>query len=150
MTQQFLCEKHRHKILKNPSQAIQTWSRLHYMGGQCLDLSQWNKALKFYGSAMETADLLLSIDADKTTAVDRYLRAALSYAYSLRKHSASQDVNSVYMATKKRLEVLGPLSQPVDTLLAPLLSIVSASLSDVDQWMQVLLAVDQAKTQQMH
>lgn len=148
MNIQFMHKNHRGQLEENPCSAIIIWTRLIHLARHQASEFQWHLAIKSYGNALETAEIILS-DVPAPDAVNRYVRTAMELIYTLRQCNDDYDAKGIVTVIKKKVgNILYPAK--VDLLIKPLTDVASAPLSDVDGWMKKLFITDQVRTQQVH
>ena len=149
MNKQFLCERHRLLALNNPEQSKKLCCKLSAMARGQIASELWNEAVPLYGTAFETADILLGSDTCKKTATTRYLRAAMEFIYALRKSNYAADIAALVTLAEHRLGDMHE-PQPLATLLCPLRDVAFAPLEEVDYWIELLFAMDESQHQTTH
>lgn len=149
MERGFLCSQHRNQMTQDPQRALFTWNRLQGLASRHMDGGEWENAVTTYGLAFETAEILLSTGACKQHDVDRYLRSALDFIYTLRKSAYTADFEALFDKIKHRLENEVFLAS-IEHALKPLMDIAYSPVSEVDRWMQILYAVSESKEQVKH
>ena len=114
LPQGFLCARHRAWLRRRPREAVLCWQRFTEEAQRLVSLGEWNTALRFAGSALEAAQLMVR-DA-------RHCDGSW-----LRRHAASQ---GLFEMLAERLMVASPPlgdpqlgAAPMDTraALAPVL-----------------------------
>lgn len=146
---QFLCDKHRALALHNPEQSKRLCCKLRAMARGYIGQQRWDEAVPVCGTAFEAADILLRHDDTSKQATERYLRSAIELSYTLRKSRHEPDLGAMIALVEQRLAPhYAPA--PLQTMLAPLIDIAFSPLADVDEWMEVLLAMDDAHRQTRH
>lgn len=104
MDQIFLCSKHREHVRQHPASARQMFCDLMERGRAQVRLGAWKEAVAFFGTAFETAEILLYSDPCPWHAVDRYIRVAVEFTYALRKSPYHADIEALVALVKGRLE----------------------------------------------
>lgn len=148
-SKQFLCDKHRALALHNPEQSKRLCCKLRAMARDYINQQRWDEAIPVCGTAFETADILLRHDSNSKQATEHYLRSAIELSYTLRKSRHQPDLSAMVDLVRQRLAPLHPPA-PLQSLLAPLVDIAFSPLGDVDEWMEMLLAMDDAHRQTRH
>lgn len=145
----FLCDKHRALALHNPEQSKRLCCKLRAMARDYITQQRWDDAVPVCGTAFETADILLRHDDSSKQATERYLRCAIELSYTLRKSRHEPDISAMVNLVQQRL---APhyTPAPLHTMLAPLVDIAFSPLAEVDEWMEMLLAMDDAHRQTRH
>lgn len=102
-----------------------------------------------YGSAFDLVEALFLTNPNREYAIESYIRTALEFAYSLRKSTYNCNLEALLGIVTHCLEQ-EPELPVLDSLLAPLRDISFAPVSEIDRWIQVLFAMDAAKSQTQH
>jgi hypothetical protein len=144
----YLCDSHRDEFANNPQQAAQAWRGIIVQARELFHMQAWEKASVVYGNAFEIAELLLSSNPSQYS-VDRYLRSALEYAYSLRKHDAKMNLGSLIVHVKNHIRGIQH-TMAVPLLLEPLEEVIKLPLNLADYWMQSLLSLDTIESRVLH
>jgi hypothetical protein len=114
-----------------------------------MDQQRWAEAVTMCGTALETADILLHHDDIKAQAIERYIRCAIELTYTLRKSRHQPDLSALVELVQHRLAPRMSAATLAHTL-TPLADIAFAPLTEVDTWMELLRAMDNAHHQTRH
>ncbi len=139
----FLCQKLRKALSLNHKKAMSSWHETVFRARLCVSDENWENAILIYGSAFEISEILLSQKPDNS-AVNRYMRTALEFAYSLRYSPSRCDLNALTDIVEERLSI-EILSQPIEKWLTPLQDVIHSPLHQVEHWMQMLFSLDTPK-----
>ncbi len=145
----FLCMKHRTKLVESPQYADAMWNRLMLLAREKFDQMAWNDMFLMHGNAFEVATILLRHESASNDSVERYVRTATEFAYSLRKSTYPSDLPLFIAMVKDALKEHGA-QQPLDTLLTPLTDVAFTPLNEVDLWMHTLFAAGANAEQTRH
>ena len=146
MNMQFMCKKHRSELEEDPKSGVVIWLRLINLARYQTSCFQWDNAIKSYGNALEAAEVIF-MDDPTSTAVNRYLRTAIEFIYTIRQCDHRCDMQFVTATIKNKLQAgLHPAN--VDLLLKPVTDIADAPMREVRRWMQALFVADQKQAQQ--
>ena len=148
-----LCNKHREYALQSPEIAKTMWCRLLEIGRAKMSVGQWDDAVGLYGSAFETADILLQGELSSAEDVDRYINTALEFVYALRKSSFEFNRPCLLSAIRTRLEHEAnyhELSRPLECIVSQLIDLIYAKITQVDECMAQLYSSENINSESFH
>lgn len=149
-----LCCKHRSMAQWSPAQAEIMWQRLVSMGREKIDQQRWCEAVGIYGSAFETAEILLMLgDDDRELELERYKRTALEFIYCLRNSHYQVDFEGLIAMIHEKLmheDERQPFSKSLSSVVNPLADIACAPLSEVEEWMSLLSCLSEKNSAAIH
>lgn len=144
----YLCDSHRDEFSNNPQQAAQAWRGIIVQARELFHLEEWARASVVYGNAFEISELLLRSNPSQFS-VDRYLRSALEYAYSLRKHNPEMGLGSLIVHVKNNIRGLQH-TMSVPQLVEPLEEVIKLPINLADFWMYSLISLDSIESRVVH
>jgi hypothetical protein len=144
----YLCDGHRDEFVNNPQQAVQAWKEIILQARESYHLQDWERSTLVYGNAFEISELLLSSYPTQFS-VDRYLRTALEFAYSLRKGREDADLDAFVVHVKGNVETIKH-TMAISMLMQPLEEVIKLPIDVADFWMKSLLSLDYIEARVLH
>lgn len=149
-----LCCKHRSMAQWSPAQAELMWQRLMHMGRQKLDQQLWCEAVGIYGSAFETAEILLMLgDDDRSLELERYKDTALEFIYCLRNSHYQVDFEGLIAMIHDKLvheDERQPFGKSLASVINPLSEIAFTSLAEANDGLNMLSCLPKKKSVVIH
>jgi hypothetical protein len=104
MKRKFLCVNHINQLTHFPQQAIHCYTNVSELGWKCYQNGRWGEAKKLFGTAYETAEILLSTRAiELSLAIDSFLNSLVGLTQVLVKLDQIQLCKEVYLSAIDRL-----------------------------------------------
>jgi len=128
----FLCQHHRHNLLDQPLAAVNSWHKTVDAARQNVKFEHWDKAVVFYGNALEIAQILLDQDADSVNC-ERYIRTAVELTHAARNSNYQFDADSLFHTLTFHLNKY--VQYPSVEYVQPLKDVTYEPLGDVNDWM---------------
>lgn len=125
----FICSRHRSELEANPERSKTFWGNAILSGRSAFDSMLWEKAIRYFGNAMEAAGILMMTDTDTTRKVQRYTRTAEEFIYVLKFCQRVDDSRFIKEMVEEQLENL-QTPQSTKELMEP---VISASTASVEQ-----------------
>lgn len=141
MEKTFTSGSRQHEYWQQPMDTGMLGCKLQSRARKYLNNHQWQFAVRDYAAALEVADTMLNEPESRSFAIERYMRAALELIYAVRKHKPHTDLSVLIDTTQKRLAPFFSPT-PIELVTAPLVDVAFSPISDVDDWIHMLLSYE--------
>lgn len=129
----FLCPHHRETITSDSDQAEISWQKTMHAGRRSVTEMTWDKAVMFYGNALEISEILLRKLPGKRSQ-ERYVRASVELMHAMRNSQYHQDSLALFQMILNRLD-REDLAKSTKKTLKPLKDVTFEPLEKVNHWM---------------
>ena len=144
----YLCKDHRQEFSRNPKRAAQSWQEVIMRARTLFHLQHWDQASVIYGNAFEIAEILLT-NSQSQFSVDRYLRSALEFAYTLRKSQTPCELEAFLPHVKQQL-ARAKTKVDLPYLTQPIEEVINLPIHMADHWLTALLSLDAIEHRVLH